>query len=279
MNKKLLLISVTFIVIVILVVLIFIKKSPISTGPTAPPTLAIPAPTSIFVQPANVVFSFISPPLLPTSLPTYSFQPISLATVEQIAGNAAVNLGLGSTPSALTRGNSYTKTWSRPNEAVLTVTQTEGSINTIFRQAKSNKLPGALTPDVATQQFLSIFIPPATNLSVAASGTTNGPFDGMLVLDTPTPTAFKGYSYSYTLSSYPVLTPDLSIAPIFIVTDSGGIIRFASITPPPSTLQEEKAISLLNHNQILDSLAAGRGTLLDTHSPLTPERGVVPNFS
>lgn len=279
MNKRLLIIGVVFIIIVVAVAMLTRRQPASSPAPTAQPTLAPPAPTGIFTQPHNVTFSFASPPAIPTDLPGYIFQPVSLSSIEQAAARAATILNLGATPSTLIRGGSYTKTWSRPNEAVLTVTQTNGSISVTFRQAKTTQTPGALAPDVAVQQFLLALIPPTANLSMRAAGTVDGPFDGLLVLDTPAPTSFKNYSYSYALGSYPLLTPDLSISPVSVIADSGGIIRFANIVPPPASFQQISPPTLLTANGVLVSLTARRGVLLDTHNPQTPEQGEVPGFS
>ena len=279
MNKKLVFIGSIFIIVVVAAVVLTRHKPAPPPVTTPQPTLALPAPTGIFPQPPNVTFSFASPPSIPTSLPSYAFQPAPLSSVEQVAAKAAITLNLGATPSALTRGGSYAKTWSRPNEATLTVTQTNERVTLSFRQIKSVRPPVVIAPDVAVQQFLLALIPPTANLSVRAAGTTNGPFDGLLVLDTPAPTSFKNHFYSYALGAYPLLTPELSITPISVIADSGGIIRFATIALPPSSFQAGASLTLLTANQILASLTAGRGTLLDTHNPQTPDQGEVPNFS
>lgn len=279
MNKKLLFIGAVFIIVVVAVFVLTVRQSASPAVPAPEPTLAAPGPTGIFAQPPKVAFSFLAPPTIPASLPMYTFQPAPLSSVEQMAGKAAATLGLATAPSTLIRGGSYTKTWSRPNEAALTVTQTNEFISLSFRQAKSNQTPNALAPDVAVHQFLLALVPPTQNLTIRAAGTTSGPFDGLLVLDTPAPTSFKNYFYSYILGSYPLLTSDLSITPVSVIADSGGIIRFANIVPPPSSFQAGTATPLLTRDQVLASLAAGLGTLLDTHSPQTPEQGEIPNFS
>jgi len=279
MNKKFIFIGAIFISIVVAAVFLTRRQSVSPPGPTPQPTLAAPAPTGIFTQPPNVTFSFASPPAIPASIPIYTFAPASLSSVEQMAGKAATSLGLGATPSTLIRGGSYTKTWSRPNEAVLTVTQTNGGISVTFRQAKTTQAPGALAPDVAVQQLLLALIPPTANLSVRAAGMVDGPFDGLLVLDTPAPPSYKNYFYSYTLDGLPVLTSDFSITPVSVIADSGGVIRFANIVPPPSSFQVGAATPLLTRDQVLASLTAGRGALLDTHDPQSPEQGAVPGFS
>lgn len=247
--------------------------------PTPYPTLAPPAPTGNFPQPTNVVFSFATPPVIPASLPAYSYQPMSLASVESVAAKAAPSLGLSATPSALTRGGSYTKTWSRGNDANLIVTQTNDLITTTYHQIKSTTPPGALPPDVAVQQFLLSLVPSSQNISVRAAGTSSGPFDGLLVLDTPPPKSYTNYFYSYTISGIPVLTTDLSLAPASIIADGGGIIRSASIVPPPALPTQRGAVSLISKDQVLASLSAKRGVFLDVHSPQAPEQGVVPAFT
>ena len=200
-NKKLLIIGGAVIIVIVVVAALFAGRTGSSTGPAAQPTLAQPAPTGIFTQPANVTFSFTSTPTIPSSLPTYTFQPIPLTTVEQEAANAAPGLGLDATPSALTRGGSYMKTWSRGSDALLTLTQTSGAVTVVFHQIKAVQSPGALAPDIAIQQFLLALIPPQTNVSLRAAGTSNGPFDGLLVLDTPPPTSYTNYLYSYVIGS------------------------------------------------------------------------------
>ncbi len=279
MNKKLLFVGIIFIVGVAAVLALVVRQSAPPPSSHPEPTLAAPGPTGIFTQPAKVAFSFSAPPTIPASLPIYTFQPAPLSSVEKTAGNAAAALDLDATPSTLIRGGSYTKTWSRPDEAALAVTQTNGIISVTFRQVKSKQAPNTITQDAAVRQFLQTLVPATPNLSIQAAGTTSGPFDGLLVLDTPSPTSFKNYFYSYTVASYPLLTPDLSIEPVSVIADSGGIIRFANIVPPPASFQAGAAVPLLTGDQILENLAAGRGTLLDTHNPQTPEQGEIPGFS
>lgn len=279
MNKKLLFVGAAFVIIIVAVVMLLQRQSVSSPGPTPQPTLAPPAPAGIFTQPPNVTFSFAAPLSIPASLPSYTFQPVSLSSVEQVAAKAATTLNLGATPSAITRGGSYAKTWSRLNEASLTVTQTNERITLSFRQVKSIRPPVVIAPDAAAQQFLLALIPPTANLSVRAAGTTSGPFDGLFVLDSPAPTSFKNYFYSYALGTYPLITADLSITPVSVIADSGGIIRFATIAPPPASFQAGASLTLLTADQVLASLTARRGTLLDTHDPQTPDQGAVPDFS
>ena len=280
MNKKLLFIGAIFILVVILVILASRQSSPAqTTAPSVRPTLAAPAPTTIFTQPSNVTFSFAASPTIPTSLPSYTVQPMPLSSIEQIAEQSTAALALGATPSALTRGDSYTETWSRPNEAALTITKTNNLTTLSFRQIKSKRPPNVLAPGAAAQQFLALLVPPTEGLVVRVTGTTNGPFNGLLVLDSPAPTSFTNYYYSYFLDDYPILTTGLSISPASVIADDGGVVRFASVVPPPSSLQIGTPVALLTVNQVLASLMAGRGTLLDTHNPETPDQGVVPNFS
>ncbi len=268
-----------FIVVVAVAIVLTVHQPSSPAGPSPSPTLAAPGPTGIFPQPPKVSFSFTMPPSIPTSLPTYTFQPPGLSSIEQTAVKAAPALGLEPTPVTLVRGGSYTKTWSRPNDAALTVTQTNGAMSITFRQVKSSKPLSPIAPEAAVQQFLIAVIPPTQNLSIKAAGTTNGPFDGLLVIDTPPPASFKNYFYSYIVASYPLLTADLSISPVSVIADSGGIIRSANIIPPPASFQTGTATPLLTRDEVLGSLTAGRGTLLDTHNPQTPEQGVVPDFS
>ena len=268
-----------FIVVVVVAVALTVRQPPSPAGPSPSPTLAAPGPTGIFPQPPKVAFTFATPPAIPASLPMYTFQPAALSSVEQTEGKAAPGLNLGATPSTLIRGDSYTKTWSRPNEAALTVTQTNGALSITFRQVKSTKPPNPITPEVAVQQFLAAVVPPTQNLTIKAAGTTSGPFDGLLVLDTPPPASFKNYFYSYIVESYPLLTADLSITPVSVIADGGGIIRSANVVPPPASFQAGTATPLLTLDEILASLTAGRGTLLDTHNPQTPDQGAVPDFS
>jgi len=280
MNKRIILIGVIVLCVLAVAAFVLTRGHQVAPGGLGvSPTLAPPAPTGIFPQPPNVKFSFKIAPNIPTSLPIYTFQPASYATIDQLAARAATTLNLGATPSAITRGGSTTKTWSRPNEAELSLSQTNGTINLVYRQAKSSESPGALSPDVAVQQFLLSVIPLTPNMSIRASGTDNGPFDGLLIFDNPPPTSFTNCYYSYVLGTYPVISSDLSIAPISIIADAGGIIRFANITPPPTSIQMSGAAPLLTQENILSSLAAGRGVLLDTHSPQAPNQGAVPVFS
>lgn len=279
MNKKLLIVGAIFIIVLTAVLLFFRQQPGTLTGPAVSPTLAPPAPTGIFQQPPNVAFSFASPPVIPATLPTYVTNPLPLTSVEQTANKAVPALGLSASASTIIRGNSYTKTWSRGNDASLKITQTGDSISVSFTQSKTNQTPGSITPDVAVQQFLLLLIPPTTGFSIRASGTSPGPFDGLLVLDTPPPVSFQNYFYTYILSSYPVLTAGLSLTPISVIADSGGIIRFAYIVPPPASYSIAQTVSLLSPDQVLVSLTAGRGTLLDTYNPQNPEQGAVPNFS
>lgn len=279
MNKRVLLVGVIFLAVVVVVILLVSGRPTTPGGELVQPTLAPPAPSGGLTQPPNVAFSFATQPNIPATLPTYTFESMPLASIEALAAKAAATLGLSATPSALTRGDSYTKTWSRTNEAALTVTQTLGRVTMTFRQAKTSQSPGSLAPDVAVQQFLLALVPPTASLSVRAAGTESGPFNGLLVFDTPPPASYQNYFYSYTVSSYPVLSPDLSLVPMSVIADSGGIIRFANIVPPPLSVQAGRSVPLLTPDQVLASLAAGRGSLLDTHNPQTPDQGAVPNFS
>lgn len=281
MNKKTIIIA-GIIVFVLIVVGVLVGKN--SSGltqitPTPFPTLAPPAPTGVFPQPTGAVFSFATAPSLPASLPAYSYQPMTLSAIESLSAKTAVSLDLSATPSALTRGGSYTKTWSRGNDANLIVTQTNDLITITYHQIKSTTSPGTFTPDVAVQQFILSLVPAAQGINVRPAGTSSGPFDGLLVLDTPLPKSYMNYFYSYVTSGAPILTTGLSLAPISVIADSGGIVRSASIIPPPTLTTQGGAVNIISNEQILASLSGGRGLLLDVHAPQAPEQGVIPTFT
>jgi len=280
MNKRLILIAIIFLLIAIAVFLFVSRQREAGlTGLTPSPTLAPPAPSGIFPQPTNAVFSFASPPGTPSTAPSYTFVPPTLASIESMVGRSAQALDLSSTPSSLIRDGVYTKTWSRPGEAKVVVTQKNNAIGITFQQAKSSQPPGVFTPDVAVQQFLLSLVPISPGITVYAAGSSSGPFDGLLVLDTPSPSSYKNYLFSYAVDQKPILTSALSLTPVSVIADSGGIIRSASIVPPPTAVQAAVSLALLSPEQILASLAAGRGTLLDVHNPQTPEQGELPAFS
>lgn len=272
---------ITLLALFIIIAIAVLVGASISRGARkSPPSLAQPAPTgTAFDQPPNVQFSFAAPPSIPTSLPTYQFGGATLSSVEQAAQRATTALGLETVPSVLQMTDAYTKTWSRPNEAALTVTQTTSGITLSFQQAIAQKGQTQKQPANAAGDFLSLFFTSAPGVSIEQTSVLSGPFDGLLVLDPPDPPQYQAYNFRYAIGGYAIITAGFGYDTASIVVDGAGAIRSANITPPPSSIQRVGTVDLLLVDQILLSLSAGRGVAVDAHNPESASLGEKPAFS
>lgn len=250
-----------------------------SVAPTPLPTFAPPAPTgSVFVQPQSVIFSFNQQPDTPAVLPAYTFTSPTVEALSQIAAKAAPALSLGSEAKSLLRGSVFTRTWSRPNEADLVVTRSDNDLSIVYHQAKSAGQSG-LDPQAAAKQLGELLIALPQGVSLVAAGAGNGPFNGLLVIDPPAPPSYKEFFYSYTIGGYPILSRVLGAAPVSVVVDGRGVVRSATISPPPADVTQTASVNILATDQILQNLKARRGAILNTYESQAVNEAKEPIFS
>lgn len=279
MKNKTVKIGLVFIVVAVIALGIFLGRGK-GTAPTTPAPLAPQAPPNeSFIQPPKVAFSFTTTPTIPPALPTYQFQGATRASVEQLAQTAASSLNLQATPSSLQMTDTYTKTWARPNQAQLVVTQTKDGVTLSFQQILAIKGQPVKAPAAAASAFLSLFFSPTPAVSVIQIDASPGPFDGLLVLDPPNPPEYKKYNYRYYLGGYAIVTSGLNDNAAFVIVDSAGVVRSANIVPPPASIAPAGETPVLTPDQIRSSLSAGKGSLVNAYNPQDPAVGSAPVFS
>lgn len=277
MKNKAVIIGFILLVVLLVVVGVFFGRK--AATPTPVPLAPQASPNPAFIPPPKVKFAFVSPPTIPASMPIYQFQSMTRASVESLAQQASTQLGLQATPSALQMTDTYTKTWTRPDQAQLVVTQTAHGITLSFQQVIAVKGVPKKTPVSAASDFIALFFAPSSGVTIQPTDISSGPFDGLLVLDPPTPPEYRGYNFRYAIGGYTIATEGLNDNSGTVVVDSAGTIRAANIVPPPSSIQQAGEVATIAPEGILVSLATGKGSLVNTQDLQDPSVGSTPTFS
>ena len=247
--------------------------------PAGLPKLSEPAPPGQYKQPNDVTFAFASPVNFPAALPVYQYRAVDAASLYTIGEQVSSSLGLTATPTAIIKQSYTTRDWSFGDQASLTLAISDDFSSFTYRMSQAYSAQPTTDPQAGAGSFVSLFTK-QLGLSFQLTDTTNGPFDGLLVLDTPRPLPNHGFIYSYTLNGYLLGIGVGSASGISVVTDNNGAVRYANITIPPIPTSQRGSVEILNTQQILQSLSAAHGEILNVNtSEMVAEPNVTPTFS
>jgi len=273
--------GVVFIAILLgLLLLLLFRTSGSSPSPARKTTVVRPAPSGNIQPPDVVTFSFAKPPSLPDSLPVYGIEEYTTAQLEQAIRDNLSGFTIPNPPATLYRNDIRTTTWSR-NGAEITLTTAPGKPPTVvFRQSLATTRPESAQSSTATASRIVLgFFPPPSGVSLHHLTDSDGPFDGLLITDSLGVTSVKGVTFAYTIGDIPILSAAENITSSSVVVDNLGVVRFATLYPPPRSVTPGTSVSLISKEDILDNLKEGRASVLSGYNAQTIGKGGALTFS
>lgn len=112
------------------------------------------------------------------------------------------------------------------------------------------------------------FLFPA-GVSLSQTQVIDGPFDGLLVFDSFGASKFQAINFSYTINGVPVTTPRGGLISASVVIDNLGIIRSATLSPPPATITPADNVHLISKTDILANLSQKRASIVSGYNSKT----------
>ena len=264
---------VLFIAAAVAVIIIVLKKNPVRF--VSPPVVVRPAPTFSVPPPSNVSFTFSAQPAIPSSLPIYSVTP---ASREQLLDSVSRFLSVYDIPSTsastLVRSETFTRSWSRNGADVSLTIPSSCRASLVFHQQSALYKPDVKqsTENFARQFVNKLFSVPSP-IVLTLESLSDGPFDGLLVFDTLGSLPYQGANFSYSVNGVRIVSFDTGTETSSVVVDSSGIVRSATIIPPPLSISLVGASPLISKDQILLNLSQGRGSILSSTNPETAGLG------
>lgn len=239
----------------------------------APPVVVREAPSVALQQPEGVTFAFATEPALPSSLPTYTFTEFTQNQLIQAVSKNLSLYAIPASPSSLLRSGTTTTRWSRDG-ADFSATVTKNSATVVFHQSQAFIKPFG-NPDVTTtaNQFIQEIYSLPAGVSLSQTKITDGPFDGMYVLDTFGASKFQAVNFSYTINGVPIATKRGDVTTGSVVVDNLGIIRSATLSPPPSTVAQQENVRLISKADILSNLKQMRASIVSGYNAKTAGLG------
>lgn len=238
-----------------------------------PPAVVRLAPTVSLQQPKNVVFSFVTQPALPASLPTYT--TVSYKST-QIIDAVLKNLSLydiPASPSSLIRAGTKTTTWSR-HGADFSTSISKEHMTVVFHQSKALIRPESIDENTtAAGQFITRLFSLPAGVSLSQTQVIDGPFDGLLILDSFGARKVQAINFSYTLNGIPIATTRGGLVSGSVIVDNLGIIRSATISPPPYTVSQTDGARIISKTDIISNLQQGRASVVSGYNPKTAGLG------
>ncbi len=239
-------------------------------APTQPPVVVRPAPVIEIQQPDNVVFSFASQPALPTSLPVYSATDYTPAQLDRAVLNNLSVFSIPASPSSLIRSGTETTTWAREGADFSTTVSQGGAKTIVFHQSQARSKPSSTSSvtEAASQFITGLFaLPPGVTLSQIEI--FDGPFDGLSIQDSLGASVFQGVSFSYTLGGIPIVTSGGGPSSNSVVVDNLGIIRSATLNPPPQSLTPAGSLPIITKGDVIANLSQKRAAVVSGNNPQT----------
>lgn len=234
-----------------------------ATKQTAPlPAIVRVAPTTAIAQPSKVSFSFQTAPALPTKLPVYEFSFFSPQEFLDFGKNLVAAYDLSATTSTLIRNGITTKSWTRTG-AALTATVADDMFSYVFHQTAAHSKPqNPAAPTETAIAFVSSLFTVPSPIVVAQKQLLDGPFDGLVYSDQFAAGSVTGVVLSYSLSGIPLATLTAGDVSGSVIVDNLGIIRSATLFPPPKAVVEKGSVPILSKEDIIHNLEAGRGSVI-----------------
>lgn len=266
-----------FITISVAVFLSYQKKEATPAIPVVESKPLVPlAPTGYFIQSPGTRFSFISTPTLPKTLPAYSWESVNGDSLVSAIPEILQSLGVSATPSSIIRGSIRTTKWSSPSTFSLILTSSKESQTITYQRIRSS---GGLisSPELGARRFIDLFSSLFENSSIYIEE-TGGEFDGLLVLDSPKPKRFSGFSASFVYNNYPFSTNSINNFSASIVTDNSGVVRSATIFIPKIPIAILGSVVILTPEQLLFNLESQRGSIVALKSGGLESSGPNPPF-
>lgn len=259
--KKITVVGLVFIVIVITATLLFGKPG---SQPPAPQIIVPPAPTLGIAQPTGVVFTFSSPPSIPDSLPTYEYTDYTTAQLAASIQNNLDTYHIPDSPSSLTRSGVFSQSWLGDG-AEFVLSDENGSPTISFQQFKAEPPPSPVVlPAAAGTNFITKLLNLPQGVTLTQTQTINDVSEGLLILDSFIPSSIRGMAFSYLINNYPIVYQPHAPSPAVVAIDNYGIIRAASVIPPPQTITPSSWAQLLNASGITANLNQGRGQIISS---------------
>ncbi len=258
-TKTIIGLGVIFVTMTMVAMFLFRRPDP---RPPTPQVLVPPAPTLGIPQPANVRFTFLAPPSIPEVLPTYTYTDYSLAQLESAIQKNLNLYRITSPPSSITRSGVFKESWlGEGAEFVLSWDEKASVIS--FRQFKANSpLPAAMAPVDAATLFITSLITLPAGATLAQAATINDVSEGLLILDSFIPSFVRGTTFSYLVDGYPIVSPPHASDATVVAIDNYGIIRSATIVPPPQSLILVGEERLLAADGIMANLSQQKGVII-----------------
>ena len=266
------LLLITLLIVGIIITLVM-RRAPRKAVPVREPVLVLPAPTIHLQSPKNVSFQFEKEPVIPSQLTTYLYEEYSLAETERLIRNSLSSYAIPASASSLVRMGVSTTTWSRLGaEFILTSSPTTTSV--VFRQQQALSLPGTISPSVAVaRQFIFQLFSLPTGMTLTNLGAKDGEFDGLFIIDTFPKTEFVAELFSYAVEGRPVISLYETGPNATVVVDGNGVVRAATVFPPPKQLVPGASMPLITKADVLSNLTQGRGAIVSGYNEATSGQG------
>jgi hypothetical protein len=264
MKKQFVVIGLVFLLSLAIAVLYFSKQQPPRVAVLVPTQTIKNPPQDVRVpgSPTGVVFSFTgNRPIVPPSLPVYKSGP-SVFTDAQIEV-LVKKLGFTSVPTIKSSNETVRRIWNEKDKSfsfVTSLTTQSVSYQKTLSSPVGVQLSNARIIE-STQSFLSQFS--ASSTSFSGTIQTGKSFDGLVILENPSPAL---YSVVFSLiidGKYPLLAANYEEPVASVVVDAGGVVRSLSMVLPP-TLTQTKTTNMLSLDAAIQGLNDGKGLLLSS---------------
>lgn len=228
--------------------------------PAPPPKISAPPPPVEVIPsaPKNVSFTYAGSTNIPTTLPGYHFS-WKRRNLNEILSIANL-LGFADPPVRKRDKKNTIYSWFSPSANLYLF---DNGMTQIWKYAlvlsKGTSLGNAQSEETGKNFLASVFALPK-NVSFLLKNSSSGPFDGLVIRDSPIPT-LHGYSFSYMVDDIPVVTTEFNMSPISIIIDSNGIVRTFSFSHPP-IVESSNAYRLISPSDAVTSLKKGLGILI-----------------
>jgi hypothetical protein len=262
-----------------LALLAFTRQAP-PQPPQETATLVPAAPTLYFQSPKNVSFVFDTTPTIPSALPTYLYEDYPVSLLESTIRTNLSLYAIPASPSSLIRADTKTVTWSRDGADFVLTTTPRGS-TIIFHQQRAIARPSpSLSPTDAARAFITKLFPALpSGIALTRVGSLGGPFDGLFVLDNFPFTDPVGELFSYTIEGRPVISLSESAQQASVIVDGNGIVRSATIFPPPQSITRATVVPLITKEDVLANLTEGRASIVSAYNEETAGTGGALTFT
>lgn len=224
------------------------------------PKLAQPPPSVEIIPdaPKTVTFSYSGTTRAQATLPGFHFS-WKRRTVGDIL-SIAKSLGFVNPPVRKRSEKNTIYVWSTSSS---TLYLHDNGITQAWEYALSFSKEKSLINDQSAEagkKFLESIFPFPKDISFVLKNESSGPFDGIVIQDSPR-TTLRGYYFSFMTEAIPIVTSGFNMSPISTIIDSYGVIRVFSFSDPP-LIESNDTYQLISPSDAVASLNKGLGLLI-----------------